>query len=251
MICRLVAELGCKHTDEHGLKHGLKHLAIKPTPRTEHAPRIARPVLHDEAPLEAAARVGWRQAIEATVAGLNFDLVDLENAARGLLRITIDRRPGQAYPAGESEFVQVGDCEQVTRQLQYVLEVEGLEYSRLEVSSPGLDRPLRVEADFERFVGHEVNLTLKLPFQGRKNFRGLLQGAPGSWTLQLVAKTSESKRRAKARTKTQAEAEVEQELGFALSELKEARLVPVVDFKGRGVSPVETCQPEAHGGQVR
>ena len=228
-------------------------MAIKPTPRTERARRIARPVLHDEAPLEAAARVGWRQAIEATVAGLNFDLVDVENAPRGLLRITIDRRPGQAYPAGESEFVQVGDCEQVTRQLQYVLEVEGLEYSRLEVSSPGLDRPLRVEADFERFVGHEVNLTLKLPFQGRKNFRGQLQGAPGSWTLQLAAKTADSKRRAKAKlgAKTQTDAEVEQELGFNLSELKEARLVPVVDFKGRGVSPVGTSQPEAHGGSVR
>ena len=206
---------------------------------------------HDEASLEVVARVGWRQAIEATVAGLNFDLVDVENAARGLLRITIDRRPGQPYPAGESEFVQVGDCEQVTRQLQYVLEVEGLEYSRLEVSSPGLDRPLRVEADFERFVGHEVNLSLKLPFQGRKNFRGLLQGVPGSWTLQLAAKASDTKRRAKVGTKTQADAEVEQELGFTLSELKEARLVPVVDFKGRGVSPVETSQPEAHGGQLR
>ena len=228
-------------------------MAIKPTPRTARAARITRPVLHDEAPLEAAARVGWRQAIEATVAGLNFDLVDVENAPRGLLRITIDRRPGQAYPAGESEFVQVGDCEQVTRQLQYVLEVEGLEYARLEVSSPGLDRPLRVETDFERFVGHEVNLTLKLPFQGRKNFRGLLQGAPGSWTLQLAAKSADSKRRAKAKVgvKTQADAEVEQELGFTLSEVKEARLVPVLDFKGRGVSPMETSQPEAHGGQLR
>jgi ribosome maturation factor RimP len=197
--------------------------------------------------------VGWREAIEATVAGLHFELVDVERAPRGLLRITIDRRPGQAYPSGEGEFVLVGDCEQVTRQLQYVLEVEGLEYARLEVSSPGLDRPLRVQADFERFVGHEVNLTFKLPFQGRKNFRGTLQGCAGAWTLNLGAGEAKGRRGAKASPKVKVDAgsEAEHVLSFELSELKEARLVPVVDFKGRGASPVEAEQPAAHGGQLR
>jgi ribosome maturation factor RimP len=198
--------------------------------------------------MAAAPRLGWREAIEATVAGLNFELVDVERAPRGLLRIFIDRRPGQAYPAGESEFVLVADCEQVTRQLQYALEVEGLDYSRLEVSSPGLDRPLKVEADFARFVGHEVNLSFKLPFQGRKNFRGVLQGSAGAWSLLMSSTSKLGKKEAKA----------EQQLDFALSELREARLVPVLDFKGRrGHEPAHdadahaTTSPEVHGGQLR
>jgi ribosome maturation factor RimP len=224
---------------------------MKPHPRTERPTR--RATLPDDTPasmqMPAAPRMGWREAIESTVAGLHFELVDVERAPRGLLRITIDRRPGQVYASGESEFVLVGDCEQVTRQLQYVLEVEGLDYARLEVSSPGLDRPLRVESDFERFVGHEVNLTLKLPLQGRKNFRGVLQGSAGAWALHMSAKPATGKAKAAAKLKPQGQAE--QELCFNLSELKEARLVPVVDFKGRGTSPVEAGQPVAHGDQVR
>lgn len=167
--------------------------------------------------------MGWREAIAATVAGLGFDLVDVERAPRGLLRVTIDRQPGRSY-ATPGEFVLVDDCEQVTRQLQYALEVEGLEYSRLEVSSPGLDRPLRSEADFQRFAGQAVSLTLKAPFEGRKNWQGVLTpsaadtaapSAQGGWCLVFK------------------DGKTEQVLGFAFDEVREARLVPVVDFKGR------------------
>ena len=63
------------------------------------------------------------------------------------------------------------DCEKVTRQLQHVLEVEGCAYERLEVSSPGLDRPLKRPADYARFAGEQIDLTLKLPFQGRKKYQ--------------------------------------------------------------------------------
>jgi ribosome maturation factor RimP len=97
--------------------------------------------------------MSWQQAIDKTVIGLGYELVDLERTGGGLLRVTIDRVPGKAYPAGESEFVLVEDCEAVTRQLQYVLEVENANYARLEVSSPGLDRPLKREADYTRFAG--------------------------------------------------------------------------------------------------
>jgi len=86
---------------------------------------------------------GWQQALERTVTGLGFDLVDVERSAGGLLRVTIDRLPGQAYSTGPGEAVVVEDCEIVTRQLQYLLEVEAVDYARLEVSSPGLDRPLK------------------------------------------------------------------------------------------------------------
>lgn len=192
--------------------------------------------------------MGWREAISATVGGLGFELVDVERAPRGLLRIFIDRIAGRAY-AQPGEFITVDDCEQVTRQLQYALEVEGLEYSRLEVSSPGLDRPLRTEADFQRFAGQAISLVLKLPFQGRKNWQGVLQQAdaaaaetapaedvvaPGAWNLVFK------------------DGKAEQVLGFKLEEVREARLVPVVDFKGRKIrsasgedGPTEALPPQA------
>ncbi|MDQ2779452.1 MAG: ribosome maturation factor RimP [Pseudomonadota bacterium] len=187
-----------------------------------------------------AARVGWRQAIEASVSGLGYQLVDVERGQRGLLRITIDRIAGRTYgtrmvaqtggdeaaPVGEdSEFVNVEDCEQVTRQLQYVLQVEGLDYARLEVSSPGLDRPLRAEADLQRFVGAEISIVLKEAFEGRKVWQGVLgQADGGNWQLTFSEGAKKALRK---------EQGVERVLGFRMDEVREARLVPVVDFKGR------------------
>jgi ribosome maturation factor RimP len=160
--------------------------------------------------------------VERTVNGLGYDLVETERAPRGLLRIYIDRVAGDPH----GEFITVDDCEKVTRQLQHVLEVENFSYERLEVSSPGLDRLIRKPADFQRFVGHEVDLTLKLPFQGRKKFRGVLQVLdPSSEQAAWRVVFSEGK--------------VEQALDFVLQEVKEARLVPVVDFKGRRFAPAE------------
>lgn len=174
----------------------------------------------------------WQQAVEKTVAGLGYDLVEAERGARGLLVVYIDRVPGHAYATGPGEFVLVEDCELVTRQLQHVLEVEGCDYSRLEVSSPGLDRPLRRAADYERFAGNEVDVTLRLPFQGRKKFRGVLR------TAEPAAAGEENQ--AGAAQAQQAEFELvfkdgkeDKVLGFALDEVREARLVPVVNFKGR------------------
>ncbi len=162
----------------------------------------------------AAPRADFRALVEQTVGGLGYELVDIERSARGLLRVFIDRVPGHAYPTGESESVTVDDCEAVTRQLQYALEVDAVAYERLEVSSPGLDRPLRREADYERFAGSPVDLALKAPFQGRKHWKGRLERAAegNGWTLAL---------------------EGDQVLSFTLDEVREARLVPVLDFKGR------------------
>ena len=86
----------------------------------------------------------WHSTIERTVTGLDYELVDVERSAAGLLRVTIDRIPTHSYPGAEGPSVTVDDCERVTRQLQYVLDVEGVAYQRLEVSSPGVDRPLKV-----------------------------------------------------------------------------------------------------------
>lgn len=198
-------------------------------------------------PASATQRLGFREAIERTVNGLGYEVVDVERALRGLLRITIDRVPGAAYPTGESEFVLVEDCEAVTRQLQYALEVDGVDYARLEVSSPGLDRPIRREADYDRFAGQEVSVTLKLPFQGRKVFKGVLgraDAAPGQATGQDAGWTLVFH-----------DGKNEQVLAFTLDEVREARLVPVVNFKGRqdkvkGAAQ-EAAAPALDGGQGR
>ena len=87
------------------------------------------------------ASLSTNDTITQTVTGLGYDLVDVERTAGGLLRVTID----MPYVAEAEQFVNAEDCEKVTRQLQFVLEVEGAAYSRLEVSSPGIDRPLRSE----------------------------------------------------------------------------------------------------------
>jgi ribosome maturation factor RimP len=110
--------------------------------------------------------VALQQIVEQTVTGLGYDLVEIERSAGGLLRITIDlpwQAPEEGAPELPEQFVTVEDCEKVTRQLQFALEVDGADYARLEVSSPGIDRLLRHEQDFIRFEGSEVDLTLKAP----------------------------------------------------------------------------------------
>jgi ribosome maturation factor RimP len=193
--------------------------------------------------------VALKEIIEQTVAGLGYDLVETERSAAGLLRITIDHpwvAPAEGSHADATAlFITVEDCEKVTRQLLFALEVDGIEYTRLEVSSPGIDRPLRHEKDFERFVGQEIDVNLKAPIgaagagqvsASRKKFRGTLErtvsdaGALGwqiVWSEAPVGKPGQiiSKKRAPAPV---------QALGFTLDELKEARLAPIVSFKGRG-----------------
>lgn len=174
------------------------------------------------------------------MAGLGYELVELERSAGGTLRVTIDF-PWQRPEAGaEERFVNVEDCERVTRQLQYTLEVEEIDYKRLEVSSPGIDRPLRHEQDFERFAGEVVDITLKAPMgaaaagqvaPNRRKFRGTLGKAGSGWQ---VSWTDEPEAKPGARvSKKKKEAVPVQVLGFTLDELKDARLAPIVDFKGR------------------
>ncbi|MBI5277982.1 MAG: ribosome maturation factor RimP [Burkholderiales bacterium] len=173
--------------------------------------------------------------VDQTVTGLGYELVELERSAGGTLRVTIDF----PWQPGVERYVNVEDCERVTRQLQYALEVDEVDYKRLEVSSPGIDRPLRTEKDFERFVGEVVDITLKAPMgsagagqvaANRKKFRGTLERGEGGW--QLVWSDEPARPPGVRVSKKKAPAPV-QVLGFALDELKDARLAPVVDFKGR------------------
>ncbi|MEO8079454.1 MAG: ribosome maturation factor RimP [Caldimonas sp.] len=178
-------------------------------------------------------------AIDLTVGGLGYELVDVERAPGGLLRVTIDipADPATRQPA---RAVTVDDCERVTRQLQHVLEVEGLAYERLEVSSPGLDRPLKKAADFARFAGEQVEVTLKTPFRGRKRYRGELQSNGEGWRVVLADRAESagrSRQLARGAVKATAVPEADEALEFSLDEVREARLVPVIDFKGRRATP--------------
>jgi ribosome maturation factor RimP len=181
------------------------------------------------------------QAVETAVASLGLELVEVEHLPRGLLRVTIDHADGAP--------VTVDDCERVTRQLQYVFEVENVDYGRLEVSSPGLDRPLRKPQDFVRFAGLEIDIVLRVPFQGRKKYRGVLLeaadgDAQGRFSVVLsapeVATSAKGKPGAAGRKKAKSarfadgvnpDAEHAQSvMNFSLAEVRDVRLVPVVDF---------------------
>ena len=192
----------------------------------------------------------WLKVVETTVSGLGYELVDCERSSSGLLRVYLDRLPNQAYDL-PGEVVTVDDCEKVTRQLQYALETVEADYQRLEVSSPGVDRPLKTPAHFARFVGAEIELSLKEPFQGRRKFSGVLcesqhadpaVEAGQAWGLVLRSPDADkplSKTAAKKLAKdlasgvAQPAQEVDEVLGFTLDEIREARLVPEVTFKGR------------------
>lgn len=142
--------------------------------------------------------------IDKTVTGLGFELVDIEQSPRGrVLRLFIDS-PNK--PGG----VDIEDCARVSNQLTRVLAVENIDYERLEVSSPGLDRVLKKVADFDRYTGSRVNLRLRLPMNGRRNFNGVLQSVHDG-KIGLMIDTGE----------------VELDLG----NIDKARLVPVFDQK--------------------
>jgi ribosome maturation factor RimP len=183
----------------------------------------------------AGDRLALQDIVEQTVTGLGYDLVELERSAGGTLRVTIDL----PWQAGSEKSVNVEDCERVTRQLQYTLEVEAVDYKRLEVSSPGIDRPLRGEKDFERFAGEVVDITLKAPMgtaaagqvaANRKKFRGTLEKAEGGWQIVWSDEPQPLPGQKVSKKKVPAPLQV---LGFKLDELKEARLAPIVDLKGR------------------
>ena len=195
------------------------------------------------------AALSTHDTIAQTVAGLGYDLVDVERTKGGLLRVTIDF----PHVAGAEQFINAEDCEKVTRQLVFVLEVEGANYSRLEVSSPGIDRPLRTEQDFERFVGELIDLILKAPVgaaaagstvsANQKKFRGTLEKAEkleSSW--QIVWSDEPEVKPGQKISKKRIPAPL-QALGFTLDEIATARLAPVVDFKGRKSKAVQP-QPD-------
>ena len=147
--------------------------------------------------------------LERTVDGLGYELVSVELSNRGrMLRVFIDK-PVAGGPDAVASGITVEDCARVSNQLTRVLEVEGIDYDRLEVSSPGLDRPLTKAADFARFDGEQARLSVRVPVDGRRNFTGVMRAVAGG-TLQL---------------------EIEGGMvSLDLANIDKARLVPKVEF---------------------
>jgi ribosome maturation factor RimP len=144
--------------------------------------------------------------LETTLAGLGYELVDMERSGQGrLMRVYIDRpaATGSSTPGG----ITLDDCAAVSHHLSRVLTVENVAYERLEISSPGLDRPLKQERDFVRFAGQRVRVKLRVPQEGQRNFAGVLrQTHAGKVELEVEGKT----------------------VVFDLANLDRARLVPVM-----------------------
>lgn len=135
--------------------------------------------------------------IEPAVTGLGYELVDVQASNGGrMLRLFIDK------PGG----ISVEDCATVSRHLTRLLAVEGVDYERLEVSSPGLDRPLRKGSDFARFAGHRAEVRMRTPDpSGRRRFVGVLRGAEaGRLSIELDGHT----------------------IGLDLADVERAKLVP-------------------------
>jgi len=141
--------------------------------------------------------------------GFDVELVDVERAPLGVLRVVIDRPDG----------VRIEDCEQVSRQLSHAFEVDNVDYKRLEVSSPGVDRPLRRLADYLRFADQRIELRLHEAVESRKVFTGILRVA-GAETPALSLEYEDQA--GQLRT-----------LPFSFDDVDRARLDPVLDFKGK------------------
>ena len=106
------------------------------------------------------------QLLTSTLSGMGYELVDFERSGKGkLLRVYIDK------PGG----INVDDCAAVSNHLSRVFAVEDVDYERLEISSPGLDRPLKKEQDFVRFAGQKARIKVRVPVEGQRNFVGVLR----------------------------------------------------------------------------
>lgn len=164
--------------------------------------------------------VGMRMAdlvglIEQAVTGLGYELVDFEISPRArLLRVFIDHPASTPADTGAVKAVSgvtVEDCAAVSHQLVRVFTVENIDYDRLEVSSPGMDRPLKKQADFERFAGQELQMKLRIPEGVQRNFSGVILGvADGRLRLRVAGEAAGEGG----------------EREFALDNIEKARLVP-------------------------
>ncbi len=148
---------------------------------------------------EGAVSLG--ELLEQTVPAMGYELVDWDMSARSrLVRVFIDKPNG----------VDVEDCARVSNHLTRLFAVEEIDFDRLEVSSPGLDRPMKQLADYARFAGQEAQLTLAAPVDGAKRIKGILRGSEGHNVLVETAAGVKS---------------------FPFGTITRARLVPAIEWR--------------------
>jgi ribosome maturation factor RimP len=140
------------------------------------------------------------ELLERTLPPLGYELVDFERSKGRLVRVFIDKPDG----------VDVEDCARVSNHLTRLFAVEDIDFERLEVSSPGLDRPLKKLADYARFAGQEVQLTLTAPVANARRIKGILRGVEGDNVLVESAAGIRS---------------------FPVGTIDRARLVPAIDWR--------------------
>lgn len=184
-------------------------------------PQLGEPCLHNDhglaySPFFLDFMVDILNLVQETLAGTEFELVDVERAPLGLLRVVID------HPEG----VRIEHCEMVSKQLSRVFEVEDVDYKRLEVTSPGVDRPLLRSADFVRFAGQRVQVRLHEALDNRKVFVGILQAPEHVSAVDVPADSI-------FRLELDEAAGQLNVLEFTYSQVDKAKLDPVLDFKGK------------------
>ena len=178
--------------------------------------------------------------VESTVEGLGYEFVEFERLPRGLMRVTIDR------PADGG--VTVDDCEVVSDQITHLFTVEGVDYERLEVASPGVERPLKRVRDWRRFTGELAHAELYEPMHaegfpeaGRRKLDGRILGVEGEEGAEVirfsfeeveVARTPSQAARARTQKVKKAKAEPIVVL-FAFNDVDRANLIAQLDFKGK------------------
>ncbi|MEI6738241.1 MAG: ribosome maturation factor RimP [Pseudomonadota bacterium] len=162
------------------------------------------------------------------VSTLGLVLVEVERASNGLLRVFIDRPEGKGS-------VTVEDCSTVSNHLSHLFTVENVDYERLEVSSPGLDRVLKTAADFVRYQGQPVKVRLNTQVDARKRFSALVQSVQGNKVLFAIMDESDlpksggtvQKKRSNAKTKAVSAVAVEKKMiSVELGQIEKARLIP-------------------------
>ncbi len=172
--------------------------------------------------------VNLESTVGMAVSSLGLTLVEVERAANGLLRIYIDRPEGKGS-------VTVEDCSMVSHHLSHLFTVENVDYERLEVSSPGLDRVLKTAADFVRYQGQQVKVRLNTTVDARKRFNAVVQAVEGSRVLFALVDESDAaasagqKKRGNAKVKSKVEATESAELKVItvdLAQIEKARLIP-------------------------
>ena len=189
---------------------------------------------------------GLQAQVARTVAGLGYELVELERAGGGLLRVTIER-PGYVPKPGElaEGGVTVHDCERVSHQLSHLFTVENVSYERLEVGSPGVDRPLRSASDFSRFAGSVAKVSLLAPVDGMRKLTGRIVGVEGNGVqgdgAQVMvdvldpSELPEAKRALprspSRRTTPKLTNPVRKRVVFAVKDVEKARVVPELNFR--------------------